>query len=108
MKLNAYTIYDVASGAYMRPFFTGADGQAIRSFRDIATDADHEVGRHPQDYTLYRVGGFEETTGELSGGELIKLITGLEAVSHDRQIQPGQLEIAMEKETNGTQAQTEN
>ena len=49
MKLNAYTIYDVASGVYMRPFFSQADGQAIRGFKDIATDADHEVGKHPED-----------------------------------------------------------
>ena len=91
MKLNAYTIYDVASGIYMRPFFSPADGQAIRGFKDIATDADHEVGKHPEDYTLYRIGTYNDTTGAIAGEELEKMATGLEMVSEDRNIQPGQL-----------------
>ncbi len=86
MKLNAYTIYDVASGVYMRPFFSQADGQAIRSFKDIATDADHEIGKHPEDYTLYRIGNFNDTTGKMGGDELEKLATGLEMMTQDRNI----------------------
>jgi len=86
MNLNAYTIYDVASGVYMRPFFSQADGQAIRGFNDIACDASHEVGKHPQDYTLYRVGRFNDTSGKLEGEELEKLTTGLEAVSNSRNV----------------------
>jgi len=91
VKLNAYTIYDVASGVYMRPFFSQADGQAVRGFNDIATDADHEVGKHPEDYTLYRIGSFNDTTGKMEGEELEKLTTGLEAVHRARQIEPGSL-----------------
>ncbi len=86
MKLNAYTIYDVASGIYMRPFFSQADGQAIRGFKDIATDADHEIGKHPEDYTLYRIGNYNETTGKMQGEELEKLATGLEMMTQDRNI----------------------
>jgi len=92
MKLNAYTIYDTASGTYMRPFFSQADGQAVRGFKDIATDADHEVGKHPEDYTLYRVGAFNDTTGKLEGEELEKLTTGLECVAAGRQINHDKME----------------
>lgn len=86
MKLNAYTIYDVASGVYMRPFFSQADGQAVRGFKDIALDADHEVGKHPEDYTLYRIGTFNDTTGKMTGEDLEKLATGLEMVHSSRQV----------------------
>ena len=55
MRLNVYTIFDSAAGAYMRPFFMQSDGQALRSFTDIATDKDHEIGKHPEDYSLYRI-----------------------------------------------------
>jgi len=92
MKLNAYTIYDTASGTYMRPFFSQADGQAVRGFKDIATNADHEVGAHPEDYTLYRVGAFNDTTGKLEGEELEKLKTGLECVAAGRQINQDKME----------------
>ncbi len=80
MELNAYTIYDVASRAFMRPFFSQADGQAIRGFKDIALDAEHDVGTHPEDYTLYRIGTFNDATGKIAGEELEKLITGLQCV----------------------------
>ena len=96
MKLNAYTIYDVASGVYMRPFFSQADGQAVRGFKDIATDADHEVGKHPEDYTLYRIGSFNDTTGKMEGEELEKLTTGLECVSADRNPNKADLKLATE------------
>ena len=96
MKLQAYTIYDVASGIYMRPFFSQADGQAIRGFKDIATDANHEVGKHPEDYTLYRVGQFNDTTGKMDGEELEKMATGLEMVAEDRSPKQADLKIATE------------
>ncbi len=92
MKLNAYTIYDVASGIYMRPFFSQADGQAIRGFKDIATDADHEIGKHPEDYTLYRIGAFNDTTGKMEGEQLEKLATALEMVSNSRQVNQDNIE----------------
>ena len=92
MKLNAYTIYDVASGVYMRPFFSQADGQAIRGFKDIACDADHEIGKHPEDYTLYRIGAFNDTTGKMEGEELEKLATALEMVSNSRQVNQDNIE----------------
>lgn len=59
MKLNMYCIYDTATGVYLRPFFMQSDGQATRSFKDIATDADHEIGKHPEDYSLHRIGVFD-------------------------------------------------
>ena len=96
MKLKAYTIYDVASGVYMRPFFSQADGQATRGFKDIATDADHEVGKHPEDYTLYRIGTFNDGTGEIEGEQLTKLITGLQCVSMDRNPEKADLKLATE------------
>jgi len=92
MKLNAYTIYDVASGVYMRPFFSQADGQAIRGFKDIACDADHEIGKHPEDYTLYRIGAFNDTTGKMEGEELEKLATALEMISNSRQVNQDNIE----------------
>ncbi len=97
MKLNAYTIYDVASGIYMRPFFSQADGQAIRGFKDIATDADHEVGKHPEDYTLFRIGTYNDTTGKLAGEDPEKLATGLEMMAEDRNPEQSALKLATEQ-----------
>jgi hypothetical protein len=64
-KLIAFAIYDVAAGAYMRPFFLPSDAMAIRTFKDICSDAEHPVGAHPDDYSLFRIGGFDEDKGKL-------------------------------------------
>jgi hypothetical protein len=93
MKMNMYTIFDVASGAYMRPFFMPSDGQAKRAFKDISTDAEHEVGRHPEDYTLYKVGIFDDNSGEVMAFSPEKIVTALACVSESRQITPGQLKV---------------
>lgn len=84
MKLNVYTIYDMASAAYMRPFFMQSDGQALRSFTDIATDATHEIGKHPEDYTLFRIGIYDDAKGQLIPENNESLATALEVVARTR------------------------
>ena len=85
MRLNVYTIFDVASGAYMRPFFGASDGQAIRSFTDISQDADHEIGKHPEDYSLYRIGTYDDNKGVLHPEDKQCLATALEVVASARE-----------------------
>lgn len=67
MKLNMYSIYDSAVNAYMRPFFCTADGQATRMLSDVARDPSHDIGKHPEDYALFRIGVFDEETGTVEG-----------------------------------------
>lgn len=65
MLLHAYAIFDVKSEIYHAPFFMVADGAAARAFADLANDASTSVGRHPADYTLYRIGSFDDASGML-------------------------------------------
>ncbi len=84
MKLNIYSIYDTASGLYSRPFFTPSDAEAIRSFSDIAVDAEHPIGKHPEDYTLIRIGTFDDATALLNNENNESLCTALERVAATR------------------------
>ena len=84
MNLSIYTIFDSAAGAYMRPFFLQSDGQAIRMFTDVATDPKHEVGRHPEDYSLCSIGIFNDANAQLIDQKVTTLITGNEAVAKAR------------------------
>jgi len=97
MRLNVYTIYDQAAGAYLRPFFMQSDGQAMRTFTDIATDADHDIGRHPKDYSLFRIGSWDDNTAKLIPDEKECLATALEVIALSRKIEPAQLD-AFDKE----------
>lgn len=93
MKMNIYAIWDRAAGAYMRPFFMNADDQAKRAFTDIATDPDHEIGKHPTDYTLFKLGLFDDNSGELHPFNPEKIIAAHEAVALSRKIKPGSLKL---------------
>ena len=64
MRLVLFSIYDSAAGSFMRPFPVASDQQAHRAFKDLVTDADHPIGKHPEDYTLHRLGVFDDQTGE--------------------------------------------
>jgi hypothetical protein len=81
MKINIYTIFDSASAAYMRPFFAQSDGQATRSFGDIARDEKHEIGKHPEDYSLWRIGTFDDNSSEINPETKTCLATALELVA---------------------------
>lgn len=85
MRLNVYTVFDSASQAYMRPFFMQSDGQALRSFTDIAQDADHEIGKHPEDYSLYRIGTYDDGKGQLFPEDRQCLATAQEVVAAARE-----------------------
>jgi hypothetical protein len=82
MKLFIYSIYDTAAGIYNRPMFCHSDGQALRIFEDISNDKEHEVGRHPKDYSLWRIGVYNDADAKIIGENKECLTTGLEAVSN--------------------------
>lgn len=63
MILNAYTLFDTKALVYNTPFFSHNNNSAIRMVADIATDMNTTVGRHPSDYTLYRIGHYDDEKG---------------------------------------------
>ena len=84
MKLNMYSIFDTATGAYMRPFFLQSDGQALRMFSDLVNDKEHEVGKHPEDYSLVRFGVWDDQNCNVSQEAVETLSTANEMVARSR------------------------
>ncbi len=81
MRLRAFSIFDQKAKAYMAPYFFGEVGQSTRAFTDMVNDPDHLLGKHPEDYVLYEVGQFDDSTGKLEaydGPELV--VTALQVV----------------------------
>lgn len=87
MKLNAYTIFDTKAGCTPRPpFFMGADGEATRFFTDLCGNADTDMGKHPEDYSLHRVGVYDNNTMKIVAETPECLITGTEAYAAGRNV----------------------
>lgn len=64
MKLLAFSIYDEKVQGFNPPFFCQAVGQAPRSMDDLVNDPQTVISRHPEDYSLYHVGSFDDGSAE--------------------------------------------
>jgi len=65
MIWKGYSILDVRSDLWSRPFFLAARGEAIRTFTDLANDVKTSIGSHPKDYKLVEVCTFDDQKGEV-------------------------------------------
>lgn len=68
MILNICSVFDKAAQAYGRPIFVPAVGSASRSFSDEVNrvDPSNEMNRHPQDFSLFILGQFDDSTGVIT------------------------------------------
>lgn len=67
MQTNAYSVYDNKALVYGTPFFAPTDGAAVRLFQELANDLNTTVGRHPNDFSLFCVGSFDDQHAVLTG-----------------------------------------
>jgi len=60
MLIQIFTVYDSKAEAYLQPFYMATKGQAVRAFTDMANDPNHSFYKHPEDYTLFHLGQYED------------------------------------------------
>jgi len=80
MKHKIFTVYDSKAKAYITPFFLHEDGMALRVFGDCINDTTHQFGKHPEDYTLFEIGTWEDQKAKFSGTITKALANGIELV----------------------------
>lgn len=95
MRLFLYAVFDSASGVYDRPWCALSDGAALRSFTDIACDADHAIGKHPEHYSLFRLGDFDDNTAEISPEDAKCIGKAHELVAASRRVSGSELSSAV-------------
>ena len=77
MKLSIFSVFDSKASAFLPPFFLHNDAMAIRVFSDCVNADTHAFGKHPADYTLFRIGSFSDENGTLTAENPITLGNGL-------------------------------
>lgn len=60
-----FTVYDSKVEAFLPPFFMASRGAALRSFGDTCNDKNHHFNKHPEDYTLFLIGTFDDSNSEI-------------------------------------------
>lgn len=68
MKKQYYAVYDRKAELYSQPFLEIKDGTAIRAIQDLVINQkDHAFAKHPSDFSLHKLGDFEDATGVITG-----------------------------------------
>ena len=63
MKINVYSLLDVAVGSFNAPFYAPNDRVAMRICSDVAEDSETLIGKHPEDFELHLLGTFDDQDG---------------------------------------------
>ena len=75
MKKVYYAVYDKTAEMFGTPFLEVKDGTAVRAVQDIVINSsDHAFAKHPKDFSLHRLGEYDDVSGEISGSSPKKLI----------------------------------
>lgn len=65
-KLLIFAVYDKKSLAYANPFYYHQKGQALRGFDDAVNDPQSPLQKHPEDFQLFQIGEWNDTTGVIT------------------------------------------
>lgn len=66
MILNIFSVYDSKTKAYMQPYFSPTHGSALRAFTDEIANEQSLLAKHPEDFTLYHVGVWDDQTAQIN------------------------------------------
>lgn len=68
MIIGIFAVHDSATKAFCAPFFMQHDDAAIRAFKQAVNDAQSPISKSPGDYTLHRVGYWNDVAGTIVPG----------------------------------------
>lgn len=82
MRYKVVAIRDRAIDAYGQPIFVGSTGGAIRSFGDEVNrkDPNNNIANHPEDFDLFYLGEFDDSTGEFDSVRPQQIAVGKDLV----------------------------
>lgn len=66
MKRFYFVVLDSAAATYATPFLAVSVGAATRTFGDEVRRKDSLLNAHPEHFSLYRVGTWDDDTGVIS------------------------------------------
>ena len=82
-------MYDSKSETYSPPTMHPARGQAVRSFADAVNQEQGVIAQHPQDFTLFELGEFDQSTGEiLLADAKVSVVNGLDLKIEETNVEP--------------------
>lgn len=65
-ELVIYSVYDSKLEGYLQPIFAENDAVAVRMLENAVNDVSHDFSKHAEDYALFRLGVFVQSTGVIA------------------------------------------
>lgn len=78
MILGVFSVFDSKLACFSRPWYELTDASAIRIFTDAVNDGsnpNNQWFRHPEDFSLYRLGSFDDELGKIESINPLSLVT---------------------------------
>jgi len=66
MVLKMFSIYDQATEAFNQPFFMLTKAEALRAFIKMANDDTTQMFHAPNDFHLYLLGSYDNSTAQIT------------------------------------------
>lgn len=95
MKRKLFAVYDLKAQFYGNPFLFTHKGEAIRAFMTACGDPQTNMYRYPEDYQLFYLGEYDDTTGRFAGlphpehlNNAIEFTTKLKEAQNDQRKMP--------------------
>lgn len=63
MESGIFSVYDSKAECYLPPFFMRNRAMAVRAFQASVMEPGSDLNRFPEDYALFVLGTFDDSTG---------------------------------------------
>lgn len=94
MKLQLYTIYDTQAQRAVMPFGRDNDDVAKRDFITMCCNPETPFGKHPNDYTLYHCGEWDDKSMLFNPIQPTRIFTGGDAFQQGFERANAQMSLA--------------
>lgn len=64
--LGIYTLFDEVANRYNDTICAESDAEVMRHFQRLVNDDTTQIGMYHKDYTLYKLGVMDKSTGEIT------------------------------------------
>ena len=81
-----FSVFDTKLAAFGTPFYMPKENVAIRTFNDLTNDPKSSIYKHPEDYTLYLLGNFNDETGLVESQKPHPMLNAAGLSKKDQQI----------------------
>lgn len=72
MIKKVFTTYDSKAEIYTEPFMMRSVGEALRALETVVNEPTHNLHKYAEDYTLFEIGEYDDTTGRYTMHESLK------------------------------------